>query len=817
MSYLVAAAPLARARSRKMAGVGLALLLVLALSLFPHGSVRAQEFNASGSLPEVAKKINQLVYPTFGNPSIVARGGELTIEWDWRLSDASIPLRALPTGGVGAWSVYLTTSVAANVQHYNGATNDPNQWYNYRNAADPYGYGAYDKPENTVINTRRLNVTKVDRSASDRWPEVFGQEGLVVDKITARVPANVPLDLYDLHVDFNGTLPSGYAGLLPPGHENGLRSDVQPHAVNVVKEFKKDVKIIQITDTHVYGQEIQNAFGINYLSFELREPRPGTPARALDPVSRLLLKYDDFPLDKDKDGKANEGAVYLQEQLQAISLLNPDFVVFTGDSTYAQKNWNTYPKDAWPFTGTTGDVGSEYRFEYPWWYDELLALDVPVFCVDGNHDAYNWDGHEAEGGLAHDDGLEIWQDLFGPLYRSWDYGKYHFLGINTMDWPKVDPAGPHPTSSLFPDFNDRNGVNFFGYVTNPHKWLGQVRGGGDKWGVGTAPPGSGLRWDPGDPSKYTGQLGWIKRDLEANRGKQLRGVFMHHDPLDPIGGNPHMFDNEGQFGLTMPSGQGEGSQSLVYLMRSNDVAFEASGHAHSDWVGEAPWYDGTGNLMALNTTASQIPVGEESLTDKSSADYAGFRMITVNDGKLTGWGLPGANNDPMDKWSIPGWQGIGVGTATAQNPAPNGFDIYRKNRPSIQWMEQDQATPTAGGQRPPITNGEGTFTTPALGGSVALPLNNRSIGGPFDDVTCKVKNTLDGSTGASMTLSGCRIEFVMKKLTGGRYYAVENGTILEQYDTDSGERMVVVLADVAPGVLPVRVHAVAPAAARPRT
>jgi len=789
----------------RVVGLALAAAIVIALVAIPGIHASGQESSVAGSLPEVAKKVNQLVFPTFGNPAIITRGGLLTIEWDWRLGNGGISLGALPTGRSSAWSVYLTTSIAANIQHYNGSTNDPNQWYNYRNTSDPYGYGTYDKPENTVVNTRKLKVEAVDRSASDRWPEVFGQAGFVVDKITARVPADVPLDLYDVHVEFKGAIPAGYAGALPAGHENSLRSDVQPHALNVVKEYKKDIKIIQITDTHVYGQEIQNAFGINYLSFELREPRPGTPNRTLDPASKAWLKYDDFPLDKDKDGKANEGAVYLQEELQAISLLNPDFVVFTGDSTYAQKNWNTYPKDAWPFVGTTGDVGSEYRFEYPWWYDELLALNVPVYCVPGNHDAYNWDGHEAEGGLAHDDGLEIWQDLFGPLYRSWDYGNYHFLGINTMDWPKVDPAGPHPTSSIFPDYDDRNGVNFFGYVTNPHKWLGQVRGNGDKWGVGSPPAGSGLRWDPGDPSAYTGQLGWIKRDLETNRGKQLRGVFMHHDPLDPIGSNPGMFDNEGQFGLTMPSGQGEGSQSLVYLMRTNDVAFEASGHAHSDWVGKVPWYDAGGALTALNTAASPIPVGEESLTDKASANYGGFRMLTINDGKLTSWGLPGANNDPMTKWSIPGWQGVGVGTATAANPTPNGFEIYRKNRPSIQWMEQDQF---AGGLRSPIVNGEGTFSTPSRPGVLPLPLNDRSVGGPFDDVTCKIKNTLDGSTGASMTLPGCRIEFPMKKLSRGYNYAVDNGTILEQYDTDSGEHMVVVLANVAPGLLPVRVHAV---------
>ena len=650
-------------------------------------------------------------------------------------------------------------------------------------------------------------MTRVAREASRAWPEVFGQPGFVVDRITVRVPAGVPLDLYDLHVNYKGRIPASYPPLLPAGQAERVRSDTQPHALQVINQYEKEVKIVQITDTHVYGQEIQNALGINYDSFELREPRPGTPARALKPFQRLWFRYDDFPLDKDGDGKANEGAIYLQELLQAINLMDPDFVMFTGDSVFAQKNWNTYPKDAPPYEGTTGDVGSEYRFEMNWWYDELLALNVPVFCVPGNHDGYCWDGHEAEGGLARDDGLEIWQDLFGPVYMSWDYGDCHFLGVNTMDWPKHDDDGPDPFP-LFPDIDDRNGVNFFAYVTNPNKWHGQVRGGGDRWGVGDPPPGSGLRWDPGDPAAYHGQLGWMKRDLEANMDKELRGVFLHHDPLKPLGSDPGMWDHAQQFGISMPAGQGEGSQALVHLMRSFNVAFEASGHAHSDWVEKVNWYDGTGDLVAINSSAAAIPVGDEALISKASADYAGFRLLTISDGDLVSWGLPGADDDPMTRHSIPGWQGLGAGTATPENPAPNGYDTYRSNRPSLQWMEQDAAP-----ARPPIINGEGTFSTPGLPGALPLPLNDPAAGGPFEDVTCKVKNTLDGSAGAKLDLAGCRIEFPMKRLAGGMYYLVENGTVLEQYDTDSGERMVVVHADVpgeAGAVVPVRVRAAGP-------
>ena len=48
----------------------------------------------------------------------------------------------------------------------------------------------------------------------------------------------------------------------------------------------------------------------------------------------------------------------------------------------------------------------------------------------------------------------------------------------------------------------------------------------------------------------------------------------------------------------------------------------------------------------------------------------------------------------------------------------------------------------------------------------------------------------------------------MKRLGGGKRYAVANGRILEEYVTDSGLHMVVVLTDVPGGAtVPVRVYA----------
>jgi 3',5'-cyclic AMP phosphodiesterase CpdA len=788
--------------SRLLFTVFCATFLVLGgLPAMSVSLAQAQALSAAGSLPETAKRINQLIYPTFGNPAIQVRGSELTIEWDWRkgaLETARPDLAQVD--GADDWEVWATTSVAANVQNYDSSVpgtseSPPASWYRYGGPS----YGTYAEPVHSVVNTRALTVKEVTRGPSLRWPEVFGQAGFEVDHITLEVPAAIPLDLYDLHVRCVSTA-------VDPEFRT---EDMQPHALQVTGTSDGALKIVQITDTHVYGQETKNGLNLDYNSFELREPRPGTPDR----IDLSFVGYPGFPMDLDQDGKSNEGAIYLQEELQAINLIDPDFVVFTGDSVFAQKNFSTYPKDTWIWGDVNGELGSEYRFEYTWWYDELLALNVPVYCVPGNHDSYCWDGHT----LAHDDGQEIWQDLFGPLYYSWDCGDATFLALNSMDWDKMDADGPEPfdpgdvnplvwglATSLYPeialDYDDRNGflVDLTGIfiplkVVFPHKWHGQLRGGGDPWEWQPWP------WGP-DPAGdgFTGQLAWIEGELARaeSEGRELKGAFIHHDPLLPAGSPPEAFANAEQFGLLpMPAGEGEGSQALMYLLRKYEADFVASGHTHSDAINRidwAPYGDSPGQVVSINTCGAEPPVdGKSLLLDRTSADYGGYRLITAREGELESWGFPGAAADPDSKWSIPGWQGLQVGAGEV-----NDYTKYRENRPVIQWMEQD-ASANPAYPRPPISGGEGAF-------SQALPLNET---GPYTDVTCKVKNTLS-QPGAVLDLQGCRIEFPMQRLSGRGYYAAQNGTILEQYDTDSGERMVVVIADVAGGTtLPVRVYA----------
>lgn len=93
--------------------------------------------------------------------------------------------------------------------------------------------------------------------------------------------------------------------------------------------------------------------------------------------------------------------------IKEVNLLNPDFVVITGDLVYGQ----LYP--------------GEYRREYRKCWEILQEFQVPIYICPGNHDGYI---------QLRDDGFKYWREYFGPLYYSFDYGKSHFICANSYDW-----------------------------------------------------------------------------------------------------------------------------------------------------------------------------------------------------------------------------------------------------------------------------------------------------------------------------------------------------------------------------------------------
>lgn len=221
-------------------------------------------------------KITKITDPTLGKPIIQKRGNDISITFDFTEGGA----KPQPSN-VSEWSVKIITSLTTN--------------------------------EYATTNAYPLTVNLPLKSAT------FSD---LVWKITASIPDQTPEDLYDLYVSVTA--------------DGSPVSDVQMHAVKVVKEFKTKFTFIQLTDIHIGSDQGTDHERANW--------------------------------------------AYFKKEIKQLNLIKPDFVVTTGDHMFGQR------------------YSGEYDDEYPMVYNELMALDVPIVMAPGNHDGYvnsDTDGQEA--------------------------------------------------------------------------------------------------------------------------------------------------------------------------------------------------------------------------------------------------------------------------------------------------------------------------------------------------------------------------------------------------------------------------------------
>ena len=194
-----------------------------------------------------------------------------------------------------------------------------------------------------------------------------------LDKWTlkADVPAVIKAELYDLRVTASGDI-----------------DDVVSNSVKVIDQYKTDYYFIQITDTHLPGH-----------TFWGRDPGYETDHSEIDD---------------------------LEEVINDINLLNPEFVLLTGDLLNESEL-----EDFECLRHHTKTVETLQKFE------------VPVYVVPGNHDLGGWEGTPPVKGTARKE----WWRFFGwrqqngyPVKEEYyvndytfDYGNVHFVGLESSD------------------------------------------------------------------------------------------------------------------------------------------------------------------------------------------------------------------------------------------------------------------------------------------------------------------------------------------------------------------------------------------------
>ena len=234
-------------------------------------------------------------------------------------------------------------------------------------------------------------------------------------------------------------------------------------------------------------------------SFTQTRPRAVSVKQTIDDTF-TFIQVADFHIGDPRGLKENPQEIFgwkaSRRIIQEINLLQPDFVIISGDLTFGQ---------LYPF---------EYTYEYKKCYEILQEFQVPTFLSPGNHDGYVQTGQ---------DGFKFWETYFGPLYYSFDYGDYHFLSVNSYDWPKIARIG-------------------FSYLV--FNWGGSIQ---------------------------EDQLSWIRQDVEKHQEMHLC-MNLHHNPL---------------WDTTSDSLVGKGYYSreeLLDIIIENQFDAVFAGHVHFDNV-----------------------------------------------------------------------------------------------------------------------------------------------------------------------------------------------------------------------------------------
>jgi len=231
--------------------------------------------------------------------------------------------------------------------------------------------------------------------------------------LSTTVPT-VPLyELFDLRVTADGGL-----------------DDTTRHAVRVLEEFRDDFYFIHITDTHLPEHQFSDS--------------GATPADSSETVD-------------------------LRAVIQDINLINPEFVLITGD--YVNE-------------GELEDY-LEWRC-YTRAQRQLYEFLTPTFLVSGNHDIGGWNATPPPAGTAR---------------RDW----WRFFG-----WPRLEnppPGAPQYTQNYSFDYGPVHFVGLEAY-NNYDMWRSEI------YGADSFP---------------AFQLDWLDQDLAAASGSLAQVLFYHND------------------------------------------------------------------------------------------------------------------------------------------------------------------------------------------------------------------------------------------------------------------------------------------------
>lgn len=210
--------------------------------------------------------------------------------------------------------------------------------------------------------------------------------------------------------------------------------------------------------------------------------------------------------------------------IQMLNFLNPEFCIISGDLVYG---------------------ADSYEEEYEASFNRWQAATFPTFKVPGNHDASGIGGTSPFCWGV--DGLNYYKDFVGPPYYSFDYGDFHFIGLNSME---------RPVGDRFPNL--------------------------DIWGA-----------------MNDAEMQWFETDAEAAHaaGKKIF-VYLHHDPTRE---NTPGFEMHAVWNYSYNDSHTE----FLRICRENKIEAVFVGHDHYDDYHEYQYTGGITKFVQTTTPASE--------------------------------------------------------------------------------------------------------------------------------------------------------------------------------------------------------------------
>lgn len=458
--------------------------------------------------------------------------------------------------------------------------------------------------ELTVIQRPLLNIPAIVRpgdvmpiecdaaSGATGWQAELIHEGNVVPlnilgssydastlwwTLQAELPADMIYELYDLRVTADGGI-----------------DDTTWNAVNVIPAFRNDYYFVHVTDAHMPDHQFSSSGGAPADSTEMEDMR---------------------------------------EVIRDINLLNPEFVLFTGD-IINEGELEDY--DGWRAFS---------RVQYL-----LTELEVPVYLVAGNHDIGGWDSTPPPDGEAR----RNWWRFFGwarlddppsgaPWYTqnySFDYGPVHYVGLEAynnydywrdyiygqdsftsgqLDWLDADLAAAGPgTQVLFhhSDMQSQLSLNSLGVELS---LSGHIH-----YDSGSL---SGPPWD-------------LTTDNVCDGARSYRVVKVSGSTLSPQ--STVQAGGSGQEVTVSYSPANDGTNDVVSATISNghSIRFENGRlRVHMPKVANANYLVNGGTLLQVDDTGSDAVC-------HIAFDLPGNRNLTVTVTMETGTAVPGAAAPP---------------------------------------------------------------------------------------------------------------------------------------------------------------------------